>query len=96
MFQELGCLGESFGNSALVGAVVGLTVFAAPGHDRGVVLVAGGAEVAGAGLVVVASHALQLFYELTNSRVFSLKKAAGVKSIRCDHGVRPLLLQRSR
>ena len=42
------------------------------------------------------SHWLQLLYELTASRVFTLKGAEGVESIVCDQGVRPLLDQRSR
>ena len=40
-------------------------------------------------------YLLQLLYELSASRVFTLKGARGVESIRCDHLVRPLLDQRS-
>ena len=46
-------------------------------------------------LVVAHMLGLQLPFELA-SRVFTLKSAQGVESIRCDQGVRPLLQQRSR
>ena len=39
---------------------------------------------------------VQLLYELKKRRVFTLKGAAGVESIRCDHDVRALLQQRLR
>ncbi len=75
-------------------AAVGSAVSAAPGHDKdeGVVIVAG-LEVLVAARCHAALH-LQVLFELSASRVFTLHGAAGVDYIRCDQGVRPLLQQR--
>ncbi len=86
---------KSFGDVALsLGAVFGSAVSVAPGHckDDNLVVVAG-SEVADDCWAVVC-HCLQLLYELKASRVFTLNGAQGVRSIRCDQGVPPLLKQR--
>ena len=67
---------------------------AAPGHGKDVV-VAAGVEVQRCWAWLICIDQLQRLFELSASRVFTLKGAQGVESIQCDGGVRPLLQQRS-